>query len=141
MSEARQTNPFSTRLVLGLAVIALGIILTLDNLRWYDAWGLLNFWPLVLTALGVARLVQDGPLSVRGHVWLALSVAGALSQFGPWGLLERWWPVFLVWWGIVACLRALFPPAQPRMHSELPPPSPEPSRTCDPGTDSTSRPS
>lgn len=137
MSEAKQSPLFSTRLVLGLAVIALGIILTLDNLRWYDAWGLLNYWPLVLAAFGVARLIQDGPLSGRGHVWLALSVAGAISQFGPWGLLERWWPIFLVWWGIVVSLRALLQPTPPRTTKDLP--APEPSHSCDPGTESNSR--
>lgn len=128
---------FSAKLVLGLTVIALGLILMADSLRWYDAWHLLTWWPLVLAAFGLARLVQDGPLSLRGHVWLAFAAAGFIHQFGPWGLLERWWPAFLIWGGAIVTLRALFP--QPkrskRSKSQSQSPSPTPTDSCDPGTD------
>ncbi|BDU69395.1 hypothetical protein GETHOR_14960 [Geothrix oryzae] len=136
--NAQDTRPpiFSTKLVVGLAVIALGLILTADSLRWYDAWHLLTWWPLVLAALGLARLVQDGPLSLRGHVWLCFSVAGFISQFGPWGLLERWWPIFLVWGGLIVTLRAIFPQPKRGRKGKDAPPSPSPAVSCDPETDS-----
>ena len=108
MSRPTPIAALAPRLVLGLAVIALGAILLLDNLGWYDAWRLLEWWPAALVAYGLSRLVQGGPLSFRGHVWLALGAAGFISQFGPWGLLERWWPLALVWLGLVVTLRALF---------------------------------
>ena len=65
-----QTRPpiFSTKLVFGLTVIALGLIFLADSMRWYDAWHLLTWWPLVLAAFGLARLAQDGILSLRGHL-------------------------------------------------------------------------
>ena len=126
---------FSPKLVLGLVVIATGLILLLDSLHWYDAWHLLAWWPLALAAFGLARLVQDGPLSLRGHVWLGFAVAGFISQFGPWGLLERWWPVFLVWAGTVIALRAIFPqPKRIRCCKRNPPPT---RLSCDPGLEST----
>ena len=128
---------FSAKLVVGLAVIALGLILMADSLHWYDAWHLLTWWPLVLAAFGLARLVQDGPLSLRGHIWLGLSVAGFVSQFGPWGLLDRWWPAFLVWGGLVVTLRAIFPQPKRAKKSKVEPPSPSPAVSCDPETDST----
>ena len=128
---------FSAKLVVGLAVIALGLILMADSLRWYDAWHLLTWWPLVLAAFGLARLVQDGPLSLRGHVWLGLSVAGFISQFGPWGLLDRWWPAFLVWGGAIVTLRAIFPQPKRAKKSKAEPPSPSSAVSCDPETDST----
>ncbi|MBK8790049.1 MAG: hypothetical protein IPO28_07730 [Holophagaceae bacterium] len=134
-----QTRPpiFSTKLVFGLTVIALGLIFLADSMRWYDAWHLLTWWPLVLAAFGLARLAQDGILSLRGHVWLLFAVAGFISQFGPWGLLDRWWPVFLVWGGIIVTLRAIFP--QPKRLKKAKPdrPSPTPADSCDPGTDAT----
>jgi hypothetical protein len=133
MTTQERPPLFSTKLVFGLTVIVLGLILMADNLRWYDAWHLLTWWPLVLTAFGLARLVQDGPLSLRGHIWLGLSVAGFLSQFGPWGLLERWWPVFLVWGGLVVTLRAAFPKSKQTKTAQVEPPSPAVS--CDPETD------
>ncbi|MCE1203612.1 MAG: DUF5668 domain-containing protein [Holophagaceae bacterium] len=126
---------FSTKLVFGLTVIALGLIFLADSMRWYDAWHLLTWWPLVLAAFGLARLAQDGILSLRGHIWLVFSVAGFISQFGPWGLLERWWPVFLVWGGLIVTLRAIFPQPKRAKRPKGGSPSPIPADSCDPGTD------
>ena len=136
MNAQERTPLFSTRLVFGLTVIALGLILMAYRLRWYDGYHLLSWWPVPLAAFGLARLVQDGPLSFRGHVWLGFSVAGFISQFGPWGLLERWWPVFVVWGGVVVTLRAIFPQARPARKPKADPPSPTPSVSCDPEADS-----
>lgn len=136
--NAQERPPlFSTKLVFGLLVIALGLILMADTLRWYDAWHLLTWWPLALTAFGLARLAQDGILSLRGHVWLGLSVAGFMSQFGPWGLLERWWPAFLIWGGIIVTLRAIFPQPKRTRKSKQGLPSPSPVVSGDPETDPT----
>jgi hypothetical protein len=123
---------FSTKLVFGLTVIAIGLILALDSLHLYDAWRFLTWWPLALAAFGLARLVQDGVLSLRGHIWLAFSVAGFISQFGPWGLLERWWPVFVVWGGIIVTLRAIFPQPKRTRKARADAPSPTPAVSCDP---------
>jgi len=137
MNPQERTPLFSTKLVFGLTVIALGLILMADSLHWYDAWYLLNWWPVALAAFGLARLVQDGVLSLRGHVWLAFSVAGFIHQFGPWGLLERWWPVFLVWGGIIVTLRAIFPQPKRVRKGKAVPPSPNARVSGDPETDST----
>ena len=137
MNPQERPPLFSAKLVFGLIVIALGLIFMADRLRWYDAWHLLNWWPLALAALGLARLAQDGPLSLRGHIWLGFAVAGFIQQFGPWGLLNRWWPVFLVWGGIVFTLRAVFPQPRRQRKSKADPPSPSASHSCDPETDST----
>lgn len=126
MSRLTPLSDLAPRLVLGLVVIALGAILLLENLGLYDAWRLLEWWPAALVAFGFSRLIQGGPLSLRGHVWLALGGAAFVTQFGPWGLLERWWPLALVWLGLVVTLRALFPRlAKPA------PPSGEPETTPD----------
>jgi len=137
MNTQERTPVFSTKLVFGLTVIALGLILMAYRLRWYDGYHLLIWWPVPLAAFGLARLFQDGPLSFRGHVWLGFAVAGFISQFGPWGLLERWWPIFLVWGGVIVSLRAIFPQAKPARTPKGAPPSPTTSVSCDPETDST----
>lgn len=136
MNSQERPPVFSAKLVLGLVVIAVGLILLLDSLHWYEAWHLLAWWPLALAAFGLARLVQDGPLSLRGHVWLGFAVAGFISQFGPWGLLDRWWPAFLVWGGTIVTLRALFPHLKPVRKPGTPPPSPSDAVSCDPGPES-----
>ena len=137
MNPQERPPLFSAKLVFGLIVIALGLIFMADRLRWYDAWHLLNWWPLALAALGLARLAQDGPLSLRGHIWLGFAVAGFIQQFGPWGLLNRWWPVFLVWGGIVFTLRAVFPQPRRQWKGNAEPPSPSASHSCDSETDPT----
>lgn len=137
MNTQERAPLFSTKLVFGLTVIALGLILTADRLRWYDAWHLLNWWPLALAAFGLARLAQDGVLSLRGHIWLGFAVAGFISQFGPWGLLERWWPGFIIWGGIIVTLRAIFPQPKRSRKGKGVPPSPSAPVSCDPETDST----
>jgi hypothetical protein len=137
MNVQERPPVFSAKLVFGLAVIALGLILMADSLHWYDAWHLAAWWPLVLTALGLARLVEDGPLSLRGHIWLGLSVAALISQFGPWGLLERWWSAFLVWGGTVVTLRAIFPQPKRIRRGKPTPASPTPAVSCDSEADST----
>jgi hypothetical protein len=136
MNAQARPSLFSTKLVFGLIVIAMGLIFLADSLRWYDAWHLLAWWPLALAAFGLARLAQDGPLSFRGHVWLAFAAAGFISQFGPWGLLERWWPAFLVWGGVIVTLRAIFPQPKRQKLSKTVPPTPAPPVSCDSDTDS-----
>jgi hypothetical protein len=136
--NAQEHRPiFSTKLVLGLTVIVVGLILMLDSLHLYDAWRFLTWWPLALAAFGLARLAQDGILSLRGHIWLAFSVAGFIQQFGPWGLLERWWPAFLVWGGIIVTLRAIFPQPKRIKKTKGGAPSPTPAASCDPEPDPT----
>ena len=127
----------TVKLVFGLLVVALGIILLGEQLQWFEAWQVLAWWPRALAALGLARLVQDGPLALRGHVLLAFAAAGFVQQFGPWGLLERWWPIGLVWAGIVVTLRALLPqskPDSPPKNPPQPPPAPH-SWDAEPGPD------
>ncbi len=136
MNPQERPPLFSTKLVFGLTIIAIGLILMADTLRWYDAWHLLTWWPLALAAFGIAHLIRDGILGLGGHIWLGLAVAGFISQFGPWGLLERWWPVFLVWGGVILTLRAIFPQPKRVKRSKSTPPAPTAAVSCDPETDS-----
>ncbi len=135
MTTQPRPSLFSPKLVFGLTVIALGLILLANTFRWYDGWHLLTWWPLVLAAFGLARLGEDGPLSLRGHVWLGFAVAGFIQQFGPWGLLDRWWPAFLVWGGVIVTLRALFPQFVPTKMARKGPPSPMQPVSCDADTE------
>ncbi len=137
MNTQERPSLFSPKLVLGLTVIALGLILTVDNLHLYDGWHLLMWWPLVLAALGLAHLVRNGFLSLGGHIWLGFAVAGFVQQFGPWGLLDRWWPAFLVWGGLIVTLRAIFPQPNRGRKAKPAPPSPVSADSCDPETTAT----
>lgn len=126
---------FSTKLVFGLTVTALGLILMADTLHWYDAWHLLTWWPLALAAFGIAHLIRDGVLSLGGHIWLGWATAAFIQQFGPWGMLNRWWPAFIIWGGILVTLRAIFPQPKRIRKSKRGRPSPNDAVSGDPGID------
>jgi len=99
------------RLVVGLGVIAFGVVLLLDQLEIADASSVLRFWPALALAYGLMMLTG---VCCRRHL-----VAGLLvSVFSGWLLLERldfvhhspWelWPVVIVVLGasmVIAALR------------------------------------
>lgn len=76
--ETRSVNAFTPKLVVGIAVVLLGIILTLDNLGLVNSHVVFRFWPLVLVAMGAAKLRQCEGSCPGGY---ALVIAGALIQF------------------------------------------------------------
>jgi hypothetical protein len=92
----------SSQLVLGVAVIALGVLFTLDNMDVLDASRYLPFWPIVLVAVGLVNLTsaREGPQRVLGGV---LTFVGAWLLLGRWGLwdVRLWdlWPLLLIFWG------------------------------------------
>jgi hypothetical protein len=102
MSDHTRIGPSYARLVLGLAVVALGLGFTLDNLHLveFDFHSLLEvFWPVVFIALGVASLLQTRSWTgyCGGLIWLFI---------GGWLIAENlglvtvsvwaFWPLILV---------------------------------------------
>ena len=103
---------FTPQVLLGLMVIAIGVLFTLDNLNVIDATPYLRYWPAALVAFGLMKLWQarrDGAGWAGGILFTGL---------GAWMLLERvsyiriemrdFWPLvfiglggYLVWKGIV----------------------------------------
>lgn len=67
-----------SRLVVGLAIAAAGVLFTLDNLRVLHADSYLAYWPVVLVIIGVAQLVDSR--SWNTFVWsLVLIVVGLIA--------------------------------------------------------------
>ncbi|HEX9081568.1 MAG TPA: DUF5668 domain-containing protein [Holophagaceae bacterium] len=126
MNPEPRRSLFTPKLVLGLGLIFLGLVLALDQLGWPRAWHALHYWPLLPAALGLAKLRQRGWAHLGGHAWLGLAIVGLASEFGRENLLDRWWPLFVVWAGLVVALRALRPP------------QPKSPKSCDPGPTPTS---
>ncbi len=76
-----------------------------------DIWVL--FWPGALLLFGFMGLVARGPLHFWGHVMLFFGVVMLMNNLGYEWVPERWWPVGLVWGGLVLVLRSLLKPALP----------------------------
>lgn len=68
------------RLLLGLTVIALGVLFLLDSAGTLDAGQAIDqFWPLLLVAAGLLTLAERPPSVVRG--WLLTGVGALLLLF------------------------------------------------------------
>lgn len=114
----------SGRMILGLIVITLGVLWTLDNLGLADSEAILAWWPIVVIAIGVAKLLGVG--TPRHPIWGGtflvagtLLLAGNLGylRFGVWHL----WPLALVAIGANMLLRSGRPATLPGVaddHSE-----------------------
>jgi hypothetical protein len=49
---------FGSKLIVGFAVVALGILMAGDNLRFWNSGEYLRYWPLLLIAIGLFKLVE-----------------------------------------------------------------------------------
>jgi predicted membrane protein len=97
-------------LFFGAIVVAVGCMLLLDNLgivRFHDIW---QYWPVLLVAFGVARIVDSR--SPSGWIW-----GGMVTLVGAFFLLDTldiisfnfamFWPVLLIAFGVSVLFGAL----------------------------------
>src|ERR1700677_1636475 len=102
--------PGSHGIFFGAIVIAIGSLLLLDNLgivRFHDIW---QYWPVLLVAYGVSRIVDARTPS--GYVW-----GGVSALIGAFLLLDTLdiivfnfaviWPLLLIAFGLSVLVRAL----------------------------------
>jgi predicted membrane protein len=112
----------------GTILIALGALFLLDNYGLVDARDVFRFWPLLLIALGLARLLRPrrDEERVGGVVLLFLGSVFLLRALHvPWVRFRLIWPVLLVVLGGVVIWQALrrregSPAAEPPTASEEP---------------------
>jgi len=96
--------------LLGLLVVGFGLLLTGDNLTWWDADRLLVYWPLGIVAVGVTKLVQARGGSGRLAGTLITGLGGLLFAEHTLRLnvrVEDWWPLALVALGFLILTRAV----------------------------------
>lgn len=100
------------RLVLGLAIMAAGLVLALDSLGLVDGSRVFRFWPLALIAVGITKFVSPGRCEGRGGLgWIVAGVGFLLVTFGQMSFGGLW--AFLLFFvGANIAWRALRPPMQ-----------------------------
>jgi len=113
--EQRIHDPrFARKLVIGILCMALGGAFLLHNLNLVDAHQSLRFWPLALVILGLERIISRGFLQAAGgHVLVLLGIALQMDAFEKAYLWMKWWPLGIVWLGLILTLRALLPQLRP----------------------------
>jgi hypothetical protein len=97
------------KIMAGLVLMLLGVAFLMDNLDILDIDLTMRFWPLLLVLMGLGKIFFRGALNMGGHFLL---VGGLLMQ--SWCLdfgyhSRQWWPLAIVWIGLVMVLRAIFP--------------------------------
>jgi len=107
----RNGGRISPRLVLGFAVIAVGLLLTLDNLGVLEARHFWRYWPVLLIAGGLAKTVESMRQCGR-PVGMGLVVIGVVLLLLSFGLFQvrQVWPLFLLGLGVSIVWKALARP-------------------------------
>jgi len=100
------------KLIFGLSLIGIGIAYTLDHLGYVDADQLVRFWPALLIAAGVGKLIDPGSSSSR-FSGVILTGIGALFLADNLDLLrfdfDDLFPLVLVLIGLRLVWIGLFP--------------------------------
>lgn len=100
------------RLIWGLFLIVIGATLLAVNLGWDLPHGAWNYWPFLLIAMGIAKMLFSDEREGRGSgFWLVLGgLYGWISIWHVWGL--SWgtaWPIFVIAGGLSLILKPAFP--------------------------------
>jgi predicted membrane protein len=95
--------------VLGATIIAIGVLLLLDNLGIMPPVNLGDYWPVILIAFGLARLTNTS--SPSSLIWGgAITAAGALLLLNNLKLIyfpvHLFWPVLVIAFGASMLFRA-----------------------------------
>jgi predicted membrane protein len=107
---ARGDSRITGRMILGFAVMFLGILWTLDNLDLVESEPILEWWPVVVLAVGVAKLLG---IATRRHLpWgIVFTLAGSWLLAANLDLVHTrlWdlWPVALVLLGFALLSRSM----------------------------------
>ncbi len=106
----RRNRSRSSSLVMGAVVVAVGLILLLDNMGIVPAHDLFDYWPLILIALGVTRILDS-------HSQAAVIWGGLVAGIGGLFLLRNlhifyfnfdfFWPLIVIAVGASMLLRAM----------------------------------
>ena len=118
--SGKGSSHFSFRLILGLVAILLGTALLLENLNLLPTDQVFRWWPLLLLALAAGRFLDRGFIwGTGGHVLLWVGVVGLLGESGHDEIIQRWWPMILVYFGGLIALRSFVPRPPKPAKSEI----------------------
>lgn len=103
------SRPRRHRLGTGLFLIALGLLMVLAQWQHAPFHHLGHYWPLILIAFGLCRMVDRGLFAIWPHAMILAGLYFEMEQLGYGYWSERLWPLGIVWLGIVMILRGFRP--------------------------------
>lgn len=97
------TPRITPRLVIGVFLIVLGVLFTLENLGYADVEHYFDFWPLLFVVIGWTKWVQarSNPARMAAALWMVVGVWLILYNVGlvPYAFWDLW-PVLLILIGV-----------------------------------------
>lgn len=110
MAEGRRAFRFTPQAVLGLLIVALGLLLTADNLGIADTGDFIGkYWPTILVAVGFAKVAKGRGSSGWLFGTILMLVGSAMLVDRVFNIpidIADWWPLLIVLMGVVIVMRA-----------------------------------
>ena len=97
--ESNRTHRLTPQLVLGLIVVFLGVVFTLNNVGLIDSEDYLRYWPALLIVYGLVNLYERRTSSGRiwAAVWILVGTALLLNNLDLTHIrIWDYWPLMLV---------------------------------------------
>lgn len=119
MEDNKIKFTLDAKVIIGLVIIAMGVIFLLENLGYVEDFQFWSFWPVIPILIGISLLGR--PPEVRqplaGSILIVVGVLFLLYNFDiiPWSIGD-FWPVFVILVGLVILKGAIFrgsPKGQP----------------------------
>jgi len=113
-------------IIFGTILIGLGVAFLLHNIYYIYIGDVLVYWPCALMVAGFVRIWNKGFFSIWGQILL---VGGALLQLAQlqvyygslyFSFIEMWWPVLMIWVGLLVTVKAFIPKKCRRRAKEQP---------------------
>ena len=97
-------------IVIGALIVAVGLMILLDNMgivRFHDVW---RYWPVLLIVFGVSRILESR--AAAGYIWGGvLTLAGALLLLDNLDIVvfdfNLVWPLLIIAFGLSMLLRSM----------------------------------
>jgi predicted membrane protein len=96
-------------IVLGIIILLVGALFLLENLGYFYIGDIWQFWPVILIALGIGRIIESR--SLNSALWgatvggIGLILLANNLGYLPWPLWHFIWPALLILWGLILLLR------------------------------------
>jgi predicted membrane protein len=108
MRNRNVNRSMHSQLIVGVLVIAMGVLFLLDNLDIVDFHRAISFWPMVFIVVGLIKLFDTSrPNYLMGGVFIAIGAVMIANRLGFFYVsLHTFWPLLLIVVGGMVMVRA-----------------------------------
>jgi len=112
--DPRTPRKLAQKITFGVLIMGVGVLFFLHNFHLMNIDAVFRYWPLLFAVLALGDFIGNGILSMKGHTLVLLTIGLELMSLERYDLLQKGWPLAVVYLGIIITLRALFPEERKR---------------------------